>query len=165
MTAAQRTHLKANMDWHWTHRPSWDYPPGDQRTSRDGYSWSLTEQALEHYILGGSHVQMDCSEYGSWLLKSVGCWHWNAPGYTGSHLQTLPVYTNATYAEVGALVIFGPGTGEHEAVVYTPDPKGGNPVLQSHGRPGMDRPTLSTMAAYFNGIGKPGVRFCNVSHL
>jgi hypothetical protein len=75
------------------------------------------------------------------------------------------VYEKARGAGIGALVIFGPGTGHHEAMVYRPDPKGGNPLLQSHGRPGMDRVLLRDMAASQAAAGHPGVRFCSIAHL
>ena len=164
-TTAQRQHVHSVLDFMFQHRAHLLYPPGDQRTWRDNQSWNLTEQACEHLILGGGYWQGDCSEFGSWVLKCAGLWHWSSPGYTGSHLQLLPVYENPKGAGVGALVIFGPGTGHHECVVYTPDPKYGNPVLMSHGRPGLDKVTLKDMAASQAAEGYPGVRLCSIAHL
>lgn len=165
-TAAQRAHVHATITYLHAHAAQLDYPPGDQRTSRDSVSWHLTEQAAEHVLTGGGRLQMDCSEMGSWILKCAGLWRWSQPGYTGSHLDLLPVhYTNPTVARVGALVIFGPGTGHHEAVVYTPDPEHGNPLLASHGRPGFDLVPLHDEAAGQARAGYPGVRFLSIAHL
>jgi hypothetical protein len=164
-TTAQRNHMRQVMDYLYAHRAQMDYPPGDQRSSRDAVSWRLTEQQAEHVLAGGGRMQLDCSEFCPWVLKSAGCWHWSSPGYTGSHLQLLPVYENPKYAGIGALVIFGGGTGHHEAIVYRPDPKGGNPLLQSHGRPGMDRVLLKDMQAAQTRSGHPGVRLLSIAHL
>ena len=164
-TLAQRAHMKRVMDFLYVHRSQMDYPPGDQRSSRDAVSWSLTEQQAEHVLTSGGRMQFDCSETCPWVLRCAGCWHWPQPGYTGSHLELLPVYLNPKGAGVGALVVFGEGTGHHEAMVYTPDPKGGNPLLQSHGRPGMDRVRLRDMAAAQAASGHPGVRLLSIAHL
>lgn len=164
-TAAQRRHMRDAMDFLYAHRSQLDYPPGDQRDNRDAVSWRLTEQQAEHVLEHGGRVQWDCSEFCPWILKCAGCWHWSSPGYTGSHLQLLPVYEKAKAAGLGALVVFGPGDGHHEAIVYRPDPKGGNPLLQSHGRPGMDRVSLRDMQARQTAAGHPGVRFLSIAHL
>lgn len=164
-TSAQRAHLHALIGYLHAHAGQLDYPPGDQRTSRDAVSWSLTEQQAEHVLNGGGRMQMDCSEMGSWLLKAVGCWHVPAPGYTGSHLDLLPHYTNARQALTGALVVFGHGTGHHEAMVYEPDPTHGNPLLGSHGRPGFDLRTLADLAASQAAAGYPGITFLSIAHL
>lgn len=149
------------MDEMYAHRGQLDYPPGDQRTNRDSVSWHLTEQQAMHILTAGGRLQMDCSEMGSWFLKAVGCWHLSQPGYTGSHLDLLPHYTNAKAAGIGALVVFGPGTGEHEAVVHTPDPVHGNPLLASHGRPGLDFVHLADERTWH----KPPVTFLSIAHL
>lgn len=153
------------MDFMRQHASHLLYPPGDQRTWRDNQSWQWSETTLEHVLNGGGYWQGDCSEFGSYVLKLAGLWHWSSPGYTGSHLQLLPVYENPKDAGIGALVIFGPGTGTHEAVVHTPDTKTGNPLLYSHGHAGLDAVHLRDMAGYFAAIGKPGVRFCAIAHL
>lgn len=160
-TAAQRAHCVAVMDYMHAHASQLDYPPGDQRTDRDAVSWALTEQQLHHVLDGGGRWQGDCSEFGSYCLKLCGLWRWG-PGYTGAHLELLPVhYTDGKLAYPGALVIFGPGTGHHEAVVHTADPKGGDPLCASHGRPGLDMLRVSQIAA-----GQPpGVTYLSIAHL
>lgn len=164
-TPTQRLHLLALMGYMYAHRAQLDYPPDDIRTWRDNQSWLMSEQTLDHVLQGGGRWQGDCSEYGSYLLRLAGCWRWNGPGYTGSHLQLLPVYEDARAAMVGALVIFGPGTGHHEAMVKKPDPAGGNPLLSSHGRAGLDEVRLKDLAASQAQSGYPGVRFLSIAHL
>ena len=161
-TTAQRAHCVAVMDYMHAHASQLDYPPGDQRTSRDQISWAMSEQTLDHVLTGGGRWQGDCSEFGSYVLKLAGLWHWSQPGYTGSHLELLPVhYTDGKLAYPGALVIFGPGTGHHEAVVHTADPKNGDPLCASHGRPGLDMLRVSQIAA-----GQPpGVTYLSIAHL
>ena len=145
-THAQRHHIVEWLDFCHAHSSALLYPPGDQRTNRDGVSWHLTEQHFEHVILHGGKVQLDCSEFGSDALKMGGLWRLPEPGWTGSHLDLLPRYTNGKQARPGALVVFGlktSPTGLHEAVVYEADPKGGDPVVASHGRPGFDKLRVS----------------------
>jgi hypothetical protein len=134
------------LDFCHAHSAALLYPPGDQRTARDGVSWHLTEQHMEHIVKAGGKWQGDCSEFGSYALKVGGLWRWSEPGYTGSHLQLLPHYTDGKQARPGALVVFGLDTdpnGKHEAVVYEADAKGGDPVVASHGRPGFDKLRVS----------------------
>jgi len=125
------------------------YPPGDQRTNRDTISWQLPEQHLHHVLEAGGYWQGDCSEFGSYVLKLAGLWRWSSPGYTGSHMQLLPRYTDGKQARPGALVVMGLDTvptGKHEVVVHTADPKGGDPICASHGRPGYDKVRVSEIA-------------------
>lgn len=164
-TQAQRIHILHLLDFLYAHRSQLDYPHNDVRTVRDASSWLLTEQQAEHLLEIGGRMQMDCSQTCAWVLKSVGCWHWASPGYTGSHLDTLPVYHDARGADVGALAVFGPGTGHHEAIVHTPDHEHGNPLMFSHGRPGADLVRLKDEAAGQASEGYPGVRMLSIAHL
>ena len=164
-TAAQRQHVLSVLDFFHRHAGQLLYPPGDQRTWRDSQSWNLSEQACEHLLAAGGYWQGDCSEFGSYVLKCAGLWHWSQPGYTGSHLQLLPHYADAREAYVGALVVFGPGTGHHEAIVHTPDHRNGNPLLASHGRPGFDLVKLRDLEAEQTASGFPGVRLLSIAHL
>ena len=160
-TEAQRHHVVAVLDYMHAHAGHLDYPPGDQRTWRDNTSWHLNETQLHHVLDSGGRWQGDCSEFGSYVLKLVGCWPFGQPGYTGSHLDLLPHYTNGKHALPGALVVFGPGTGHHEAVVHTADATHGNPLCSSHGAPGLQLLTVSEIAA-----GQPaGVRYLSIAHL
>lgn len=163
-TNAQRHHVVGFLDYCHAHAGSLLYPPGDQRTSRDSVSWHLTEQHFEHVVNGGGKWQGDCSEFGSYALKCAGLWHWSEPGYTGSHLQLLPRYTDGKKARPGALVVFGlkhDPTGVHEAVVYEADKSGGDPIVASHGRPGFDKLRVSD----FSGPEFAGHVYLSVTHL
>jgi hypothetical protein len=81
-------------------------------------------------------MTMDCSEAVTCLCKWAGLrdpngLRFNGKGYTGTMLDHLPHYHNPANALAGALVVFGPGTGEHVAMVLEPDHR--NPLLFSHG--------------------------------
>lgn len=160
-TPAQRAHIGHTLDFLKAHAAQLDYPPGDQRDNRDAVSWQLTEGQADVILSHGGRMQLDCSELGSWVLKCAGLWHVSGPGYTGSHLAMLPHYTDARLAGVGALVVFGPGTGDHECLVYRPDPAHGNPVVAGHGKPGFDVERLATVAAWH----RPPVTFLSIAHL
>ena len=166
MTPAARHHLVAVLDMMWAHRSQLLYPPGDERGSLDAASWALREQQMQALLAHGGRAQFDCTAFDSWCWKAVGAWPYSQPGYTGSHLASLlPVYTDARQAGIGAEAVFGAGTGHHGALVLEPDPVHGDPLLQSHGRPGMDRLRLSALAASQAASGHPGVRFCTVARL
>jgi hypothetical protein len=148
-THAQRLHAVHVMDFMRSHKSHLLYPPGDQRTNRDNVSWHLTEQQLEHVLNSGGYWQGDCSEFCPYVLKCAGLWHWSQPGYTGSHLQLLPRYTDGKQARPGAIVVCGldlDPNGKHEMIVHTADPKNGDPIVDSHGRPGLDRLRVSEIA-------------------
>lgn len=163
-THAQREHVLAVLDFFRAHASQLLYPPGDQRTARDAQSWGWSEQTAEHVLAAGGFWQGDCSEFASYVLKCAGLWKWNDPGWTGSHVKLLPVYTDASAAGIGALVVFGEGDGVHECVVHTPS-RAGNPLLSSHGSPGLGLVRLRDEAAYFERAGHPGVRFLSIAHL
>jgi hypothetical protein len=81
-------------------------------------------------------LTMDCSEAVTCLCKWAGLTDpnglgYNGHGYTGTMLDHLPHYYNPANALPGALVVFGPGTGEHVAMVLKPAHH--NPLLFSHG--------------------------------
>lgn len=152
------------LEYFAAHRAQLLYPPGDQRTNRDGVSWHLTEQHLEHVLNGGGKWQGDCSEFGSYVLKCAGLWRWSEPGYTGSHLKLLPRYTDGKLARPGALVVLGldhEPTGAHEVVVRKADPNGGNPWVTSHGQPGLDELRVSD----FSGPYFAGRVYLSIAHL
>jgi hypothetical protein len=162
-THPQREHVVHFLDYCHAHVASLLYPPGDERTARDTVSWNLTEQHLEHVIASGGKWQGDCSEFGSYTLKIAGLWHWSTPGWTGSHLALLPDhYTDGKKARPGALVVFLDryGNSKHEAVVHTADPKGGDPLVDSHGRNGLDRLHVSGFASEF-----PSHVYLSIAHL
>ena len=81
-------------------------------------------------------LTMDCSESVTCLCKWAGLHDpnglgYNGRGYTGTLLDHLPHYHDPANALCGALVVFGPGTGEHVCMVIEPDHR--NPLLFSHG--------------------------------
>lgn len=161
-TAAQRQHVAATIDFLKAHASQLDYPPGDHRTGEDAYDWTLSEGQADRLLKGGGRMMFDCSEMGAWILRCAGLWHWSTPGATGSHLVWLPEhYTDPHIAQTGAVVIFGPGSGDHEALVYKPDTLHGNPTLGGHGRAGFDIERLSVVAARH----RPPVTFLSISHL
>jgi hypothetical protein len=133
-------------------RAQLDYPPHDDRGQADARTFHLSEQQALHVLDGGGHLQFDCSEFVTVLLKWVGCADPNGlgyryAGYTGTMLAHLPHYRDPRQALVGGLAVFGPDTGHHVAMVYEPDAAGGNPLLGSHGRPGFDLVRLNDLAA------------------
>ena len=94
-------------------------------------SLHLLQQAL--YLPHG--VTMDCSESVTLLCHVCGLddpngFDYDGTGYTGTLLHHLPHYTDPRKAKVGALVVFGPGSGHHVCMVRH---TGADPVLFSHG--------------------------------
>jgi hypothetical protein len=83
-------------------------------------------------------------------------------GYTGTMLAHLPHYANPKRARVGALVVFGPATGEHVAMVDTADKVNGDPLLFSHGARGLTGPIRLHREKRFH---DPPVTFLDVSGL
>lgn len=169
-TTAQRKHVRTVLDFFHAHAGYLLYPPNDVRTAFDNECWSWSEHTTETMLAQGHYWQGDCSEFVAYVWKCVGLWRWPGPGYTGSDLQIWaanhwPTYTNAKLAYPGAGVIFGPGTGHHMAIVHTADHKNGNPLLDSHGRPGLDRVRLKDLQAEQTASGHPGVRFLSIAHL
>jgi len=164
-TTAQRRHVLSVLDFFHAHASHLLYPPEDIRTDRDNECWHWSETTTELVLEHEGYWQGDCSEFGSYVLKCAGLWKWQTAGATSSHLQLLPVYTDPRAAYTGALVIFGPGGGHHEAIVHTPDHKHGNPLLSSHGRPGFDAVRLNDLEAEQTRNGHPGVRLLSIAHL
>ena len=164
-THAQRLHALHVLDYFADHSNQLLYPPDDIRTARDNWCWHWSEQTLHHVLDGGGCWQGDCSEFCSYVLKCAGLWKWATPGATSTHVNFLPVYTNAKAADIGALVVFGLGGGHHEAIVHTPDHRNGNPLLASHGSPGYHLVRLRDLEAEQTAAGHPGVRLLAISHL
>ena len=135
-TAAQRAHLLALMQLLIGYEPQVHYPPHDVRTAADLATFKLTEQQLDRLLATGGSIQADCSEMVTELCRWAGLADPNGlnyayAGYTGTMLAQLPHYDNPASALVGALVVFGPGTGEHVCMVIEP---GADPLLFSHGQ-------------------------------
>jgi hypothetical protein len=118
------------------HEPQVDYPLHDVRGQLDRATFLLNEHDMRNRLQAGQHLMMDCSAAVTCLCKWAGLHDPNGlryayEGYTGTLLHNLPHYQKPVGADVGALVVFGPGTGEHVAMVLERDPT--NPLLFSHG--------------------------------
>ena len=95
----------------------------------------LSEAQLRARFNAGRSISMDCSEGVTALCKWAGLHdpngnHFNGYGATGSLLAHLPHYADQRRAKVGALCVFGPGSGDHVAMVLEP---GSDPLMWSHG--------------------------------
>ena len=132
MTTAQRRDLLVMMDFLVAHRGQVHYPYQDKRTETVAAIKSVADVHARVVRVGGWNI--DCSQMDEALLRAVGAHLPFRNGYTGSFLDALPHYHDGRGALVGALVVFGPGTGHHMAMVHTPDAKHGNPLLFSHGQ-------------------------------
>jgi hypothetical protein len=133
-TPTQRSHLHSLMGYLLYHRAQVHYPTGDVRTETIHALATMDE--LEQRVGRPGGLTIDCSQSVTMLCHVAGLSDPNGhgyrdDGYTGTLLAHLPHYTNPKAAMVGALVVFGPGTGKHVAMVYTP---GSNPVCWSHGQ-------------------------------
>lgn len=105
------------------------YPSRDVRTHHA--TEIRTEAALRHALNVGA-FEYDCSQTAEIVCVCAGL-EWPGAmvnGYTGTMLDHLPHYANPAAANVGALVVFGPGHGDHVCQVRHP---GRNPTLYSHG--------------------------------
>lgn len=109
-------------------------------------------------------ITLDCSESVTLLCHIAGLddpngLGYNGAGYTGTMLDHLEHYSNPRAAGIGALCVFGPGTGEHVCMVRHPGP---DPVLFSHGdEAGPAFIRLSAEAPYH----RPPVTFLSIANL
>jgi hypothetical protein len=140
-----------------------DYPPGDVRTDLDAATWRLSREGMRHTLVSGHRLQADCSQIAQqafrWCDLQDPCGlGFRYAGDTGAMLHHLPHYSSPRGAGRGALVVFGPGRGEHVSIVIEPGP---DPLLWSHGRPGVDLWRLSQQRSWH----RPPVTFCAVLEL
>lgn len=166
MTQEDRQHLHELMHLLIEHRHQLDYPVDDVRGPKDAATFALNGDQARQRLTTGGRLMFDCSEACTCLFKWVkpklhdpnGLGYSHA-GYTGTMLAHLPHYHDPKRARIGALVVFGPGTGVHVAAVLEP---GENPVLFSHGAEHAAGPiALSVLAA---SLPKP-VTFLSVAGL
>lgn len=124
MTARQRITTKAK--WAVQNHAHFNYSEGADRM---GY--------LSH-SKGTLPVTTDCSGFVRWVYWMAGCpdpmgLGYNVPeGYTGtllSHNKEIPL----SAVKPGDLIVYGPGTGEHVALVIQGGP---DPLTVSHGQQG-----------------------------
>lgn len=141
-----------------------DYPTHDVRGRLDAETFALTKAQMESRLARGGRLMFDCSGSITCLYKWAGLHDPNGldyahEGYTGTMLAHLPHYSDAAKARTGAIVIFGPGTGLHAAMVLEP---ADDPLLISHGGEHLIGPIrLSKERTYH----RAPVTFLNVSGL
>lgn len=169
MNHTDREHLHELMELMIVHRHQLDYPLHDVRGPKDAATFALNGAEARAKLHSGGRLMFDCS-------GCITCtYKWQSPhvgdpnglgytheGYTGTMLAHLPHYSDAHHAEVGAIVIFGPATGVHGAMVLEADPQHGDPMLFSHGAEQLTGPIkLSALAKALPGP----VTLLNVSGL
>src|ERR1700675_1371723 len=113
-TASQRSQLARVMDVPVREGAAVHYAQRRPMRTRTITSLHLLQQALQ----SPRGVTMDCSESVTLLCRLAGLsdpngFGYDGTGYTGTLLHHLPRYTDASKANVGALVVFGPGSGHH----------------------------------------------------
>ena len=163
-TKAERQHLHELMQLLVDHEPQVHYPRHDVRGPDDAATFKLTEAQLRAKLKAGGSIMFDCSQAVTQLCKWTGLddpnglgYKW--PGYTGTLLQHLAHYSDPAGAGIGAIVVYGPGTGEHASMVFE---HGSDPLLWSHGFEGG--PQLIRLSAQRRYHRAP-VTFLNVSRL
>lgn len=168
MTHADRQRLHSIMETLIRHKAQLDYPLHDVRGAKDAATFHLTWAEAQAKLTAGDHLMFDCSGcvtcIDKWAggLKDPNGLAYQHEGYTGTMLRHLPHYTDPKLARVGALVVFGPATGEHVAMVLAPDSQRGDPELFSHGARGLSGPILLSAERRFH---DPPVTLLNVSSL
>lgn len=167
-TKNQRAHLHGLMAFLLAHEPQCNYPRHDVRGPLDAATFALTEAEMRERIRIGGHLMFDCSQSTAQLLVWVGCkgawlretYSNGVPKvYTGTMLGHLPHYTQPKNAMVGALVVYGPATGDHVSMVMEPGP---DPILWSHGYDGG--PVLIRLSAQ-RAMHRPPVTFLSIAGL
>lgn len=165
MSHEDRARLKELLEVLIEHKAQLGYPNKDVRGAKDAATFRLSRAgALEHLKLGGV-LTFDCSgaiqcayKWAGGLADPCGL-HFKVEGFTGSMLAHLRHYSDPRRARVGAIVIFGPATGEHGAIVIGP---GDDPLLFSHGLRGVTGPIRLSEERKFH---SEPVTFLNVSSL
>jgi hypothetical protein len=131
-STAQRSELAALMDWLHEERARIHYPRDDIRVETVHQIRSVAD--VKARVLRRHGWTVDCSQMDEALLRAVGLHLPFTDGATGSFLDNLPHYHDAREAYIGALAVFGPGSGHHMGMVRHRDVIHGNPVLFSHGQ-------------------------------
>lgn len=146
------------------HEPQINYPLHDIRGPKDAATFNLTEAGLRSKLKLGGHIMFDCSQAVTQVCKWAGLddpnnlgYAW--PGYTGMLLAARPHYTRASSAGIGAIVVYGPATGDHASMVYEP---GSDPLLWSHG---FDGGPLLIRLSKQRKMHRAPVTFLNISKL
>lgn len=126
----------------------------------------LSFAEVERILRSGGRITGDCSESVTALFKWAGCKdpngnNYNGSGFTGTMLAHLPHYSDPARAHVGALCVWGGGSGEHVAMVIQRN--GSNPIMFSHGGTiGPLRISLDVESSFHRGVPRT---FLDVGHL
>ncbi len=164
MNADQRKHLKDLAQYLVDYEPQVNYPLHDVRGAKDAATFRLSEAGMKSKLKLGGHLMMDCSQGVTCLYKWAGLDDPNGldyayAGFTGTLLRHLRHYSEASRARTGALVVYGPGTGDHVSMVMD---HGTNPLLWSHGFDGGPQLIRLSVQSRFH---RPPVTFLNVSSI
>lgn len=161
---AQRHHLAAVMDFLVAHEPHVHYPANDRRTMQIHTITSMS--TLDGLVLSAKGLTIDCSQAAQLVFHVAGLEDPNGlgyrrDGYTGTLLENprLKHYVDPKGAAIGALVVFGPGTGQHVCLVRH---GGADPVLFSHGQ---ERGPLYIRLSEERKFHEPPVTFLSIAHL
>jgi hypothetical protein len=149
------------------HAAQLDYPRNDIRGAKDAATWKLSWASAQSRLKNGAHLCFDCSQSITQIFRWAGVGDPNGlgykyPGYTGTMLHHLRHYADPHKARTGALVVFGPGTGEHVCMVVEPDPNHGDPLLFSHGQAHTAGPIRLSVERHYH---HAPVTFLDVSRL
>lgn len=158
-TAGQRVHLHFLMRYLLTKEPQIHY-----KQVRPMRTTHFTEQHLTQLLDHGGEITMDCSEAVTCLCKWAGLSDpngrgYDGSGYTGTLLANLRHYANPAKAKTGALVVFGPGSGEHVCMVLDAAP---DPILWSHGQ---ERGPIAVKFSAERAAHKPPAVFLSIARL
>lgn len=138
VTQTQRDELAVVLDCLHDHREKTHYPPVINGVIRRQLAVSeLGIKSLADLIKildSEDGLVVDCSQMVIVSLAAVGIHVPHPDGFTGTLLSDLkPHYTDARGAYIGAVAIYGEGTGHHATITRHRDIHQGNPVQFSHG--------------------------------
>lgn len=132
--AETRSEIGDLLDWCCDRRDRIHYPPGDRRVLNVTAELIPDLVAFKTLIVRPGGVTFDCSQFVYAILLAVGLKPPRPWGYTGTLLADFPHYSDPRDALVGAVVVYGPGTGRHTTITRHADPTHGNPVQCSQGQ-------------------------------
>lgn len=130
VTLRQRKHM-ADLMWYLIEKE----PQIHYKQVRPMQTAKLTEARLREILDGGGNITMDCSEAVTMICRLAGLPDpngllYNGLGYTGTMLDHMVHFHDASKAGRGSILIIGAHTGDHACQVLVP---GTNPLLYSHG--------------------------------
>jgi hypothetical protein len=160
VTDSQRQKMGMIMDLLINHEPAIHYK--EIRPMQTTNIMSIVQLKVKLEQDGG--ITMDCSESVTLISKLAGLQdpngnHYDGYGFTGTLLENLPHYEDPRIAKIGAMVVFGPGTGEHVCMVRH---RGMNPILFSHGQ---ERDPIYISLSEERKFHKPPVTFLSIADL